>query len=525
MCLLVLLIGPGTLCALAQEKEQGGAASENNVIASSNAVEESQSSSAALIPCKGMIDDGLFQSIKRRCELAIENGVEYLILQIETYGGLLKSADDISKYLILDIKDRAHTVAYITTEAISAGAMISVACEDIVMLENTTIGDCAPIVMGGQLEGVEREKAESFTRAAFKRAAEANGYPDALLMAMVSQKIEVYQVLNNKTGKYEFFESEDLPKDPNSYALDDKKLVDSEDEILTLTSSVAKEYGIARAEVENLKGVMDYLSQQYDVNFATGPVEYPMLWSEQMVRWVNSPAVMSILIMLCLLGVYVELNTPGLGVPALLAVACGVIIVGSKYLVGLANWIEIAAVVMGLVLLLVEIFVIPGFGIAGISGIICLMLGLFGMLVKNTPDQIPWPQNDIDWDIFLNGILGIVGGVTGFVILAALVARFLPKMEFMSGLILAPSLSPGGATSPVSTDMPDQGRGDNQKLKVGSRGVVTSTLRPIGTAMFGEELVDVVAAAEFIEKGTEVEVKEIHGNRVVVRKVRTEQGV
>lgn len=525
MCLWLMFTGPGILCAQTQQTQQGGAPAEKNELTGGSSLEKLENSSAALIPCKGMIDDGLFQSIKRRCELAMENGAEYLILQIETYGGLLKSADDISKYLILDIKDEVHTVAYITTEAISAGAMISVACEDIIMLENTTIGDCAPIVMGGRLEGVEREKAESFTRAAFKRAAEANGYPDALLLAMVSQKIEVYRVLNNRTGQYEFFETEDLPTDPNTYALDEKKLVDTEDEILTLTSSVAREYGIARAEVENLQGVMDYLTQQYDVSFAAGPVEYPMLWSEQMVRWINSPAVMSILIMLCLLGVYVELNTPGLGIPALLAVACGVIIVGSKYLVGLANWIEIAAVIVGLILLLVEIFVIPGFGIAGISGIICLMLGLFGMLVKNTPDQIPWPRNDIDWDIFLNGMLGLIGGVTGFVILAALVARFLPKMEFMSGLILAPSLSPGGATSPVSTDMPDQARGDNQKLKVGSRGVVTSTLRPIGTAMFADELVDVVAAAEFIEKGTEIEVKEIHGNRVVVRKVRTEQGV
>ena len=109
---------------------------------------------AVIIPCKGLIDDGLYKSIRRRTSEAIEMGADYLIYEIQTYGGVLKSGDDISKYFILEVGKKYRTVAYITTEAISAGAMISVACRDIVMLENTTIGDCAPIVMGGTLEGV-----------------------------------------------------------------------------------------------------------------------------------------------------------------------------------------------------------------------------------------------------------------------------------------------------------------------------------------------------------------------------------
>ena len=92
--------------------------------------------------------------------------------------------------------------------------MISVSCKDIIMLSNTTIGDCAPITMGGKLEGVEREKTESYIRAIFSRAAEANGYPEALLKAMVTQQLEIFRVKNLKSDKYEFFETEDLPKDP-----------------------------------------------------------------------------------------------------------------------------------------------------------------------------------------------------------------------------------------------------------------------------------------------------------------------
>jgi len=91
---------------------------------------DSPAAKAAVIVCKGMIDDGLFKSIQRRTQMALDQDVEYLIYEIQTYGGLVQSADDISKYFILDIGKRAHTVAYVTTEAISAGAMISVSCQE-----------------------------------------------------------------------------------------------------------------------------------------------------------------------------------------------------------------------------------------------------------------------------------------------------------------------------------------------------------------------------------------------------------
>ena len=206
---------------------------------SGNLLKKRPSVKAAVIVCKGMIDDGLYKSIRRRTQIALDEGAEYIIYQVETYGGILKSGDDISKYFILEVGKKTHTVAYITTEAISAGAMISVSCQDIIMLENTTIGDCAPIMLGAKLEGVEREKVESFTRAAFSRAAEANGYPAALLKAMVSMQMEVYRLENLQSGEYEFFDADKLPKDPNVYNLDEKELIVKDDELLTLTASKA----------------------------------------------------------------------------------------------------------------------------------------------------------------------------------------------------------------------------------------------------------------------------------------------
>jgi membrane-bound serine protease (ClpP class) len=472
---------------------------------------------AAVILCKGMIDDGLFKSIQRRTQMALDRDVEYLIYEISTYGGLLDSADDISKYLILDIGKRARTVAYVTTEAISAGAMISVSCQDIIMLENTTIGDCAPVAIGGKLEGVEREKVESFTRAAFTRAAEANGYPKPLLKAMVTMQTEVYQVENLETGHREFFEGTKLPKDPNKYDLDNKELVVGADELLTLTASQAFKLGIARAEVKSLAGALDFLAERDGVTFTGEPIVLRTVWSEEMVRWLNSPAVMAVLVMIAMLGVYIEFSTPGVGLPGLAAVICFAIIVGSKYLVGLANWVEVALFIVGILLLLIEFMLLPGFGIAGTLGIVCMLAGIFGMLIKNPPDQLPWPHSSFEWQVFLNGVLGLFFGFIGFVLLAAVLSKYLPRLRFLSGLILVPAAAGQGPARPISMTVPPEK--EAAAIRIGHIGEVTSPLRPAGKARFGDAIVDVVATAEFLDKGAKVEVIEIHGNRVVVKAV------
>ncbi|UCE99163.1 MAG: hypothetical protein JSV82_08290 [Planctomycetota bacterium] len=491
------------------------------VLAGASGTEEEVSSldlsptKAAVIVCKGMIDDGLYKSIQRRTEMALDEGAEYLVYEISTYGGLLQSGDDISKYFILDVAKKGKTVAYITTEAISAGAMISVSCQDIIMLENTTIGDCAPMQIGAKLEGVEREKVESFTRAAFMRAAEANRYPEALLKAMVSMQIEVYRVKNLESSEYEFYETDKLPKDANQYDLQNKELIVKDDELLTLTASQAFEYGIARAKVSNLEEAMEFLAKRDAVTFVGEPRVLETMWSEEMVRWLNSPAVMGVLIMLALLGVYIEFNTPGVGLAGLVAVICFAIIIGSKYLVGMANWVEVALFVVGVLLLLVEIFVLPGFGIAGFMGIMCILAGLFGMLIKNPPDKLPWPQTQPDWQIFIDGIWALSLGFVGFIILAWLLTKYLPKLQFLSGLILVPAAAKRGGEMEVSMTAPPESR--TMDLNLGDIGEVVSTLRPAGKAKFDEKIVDCVAQAEFLEKGTKVEIAEIHGNRVIVK--------
>ncbi len=478
---------------------------------------DSPEKTAAIISCHGMIDEGLAESIVRRGDEAAQMGVDYLIIEVETYGGRVDSADEICKYLIQDLPDNVHTVAYVNTEAISAGSMISVSCKDIIMRRNTTIGCSAPIIMGDSEMGeAEREKTESFVRSTFKRAAQANGYPEALLISMVSQKLEIWQVRNTANDQMEYFEKEYLPTDPNGYDLANKKLVVKEGELLTLTDKDAKKYGIARAIVDDVNGAIEFLEKRDGVEVADAVIRLETMWSEEMVRWLTSPMVVSILVLGIMLGIYVEFNTPGLGLPSLLAIVCLVILVGSRYLIGMANWLEIALLCLGFILLMVEIFVIPGFGVAGFAGIVCIVGGLLAMWVKNDPGDIPWPKGEVAWGIFTDGLFGMSIGFLLFIVVAAILAKYMDRMPLLRRFVLKSAVT-GKQTAVSRTFEPTR---EPIALQVGQTGEVVSALRPAGKAQFGSSVVDVVADGAFIEKGGRVKILEVHGNHVVVTEVK-----
>ncbi len=222
--------------------------------------------------------------------------------------------------------------------------------------------------------------------------------------------------------------------------------------------------------------------------------------------------------MIALLAVYIELSTPGIGLPGAVAVICFAVLFGSKYLVGLATWWEVALFIAGVVLLMIEIFVIPGFGFTGVAGIICIVIGMFAILVPNRPDELPWPQYEFDWQILANGALALGLGFGGFIVLAALFAKYLPKMQFLSGIALG--AAPAAAPREIIMSAPVQSQ--KQPISVGDVGVVLSPLRPVGEAKFGEAVIDVVAAGEFLDKNQKIKITEIHGNRVVVEAITEE---
>jgi membrane-bound serine protease (ClpP class) len=179
--------------------------------------------------------------------------------------------------------------------------------------------------------------------------------------------------------------------------------------------------------------------------------------------------------------------------------------------------VEVLLFFVGILLLLVEFFILPGFGVAGMLGIICVLAGLFGMLIKNPPDSVPWPDSPANWDVFMDGLMGLSFGFIGFVILAWILTKYMPKFQFLSGLILVPAVAKQGTEIEISMTAPPEL--ETIGVKVGDIGEVVTKLRPTGKARFDNAIVDVVAEAEFLDKGAKVEIIKIHGNRVVVKAV------
>ncbi|MBN1765845.1 MAG: hypothetical protein JW860_11345 [Sedimentisphaerales bacterium] len=482
-----------------------------------------QDAKAAFIVCSEMVDEGLYESIKRRTEYAIENGATYIIYEMDTFGGRVDSALEIWKYFMHDVAPRAHTVAYVRTKAISAGALISVACQDIIMRANTQLGDCAPIMMGGTLEGVEREKMESPLRSYFEDAAQTNGYPVALCKAMVTITHEVYRVKNNRTGEYEYFEKNDLPRKSREYDLADKKLIVGDNELLTLNADKAKEYGLAREVVTGIDdqardNVLAFLEKRDNITFAR-PVSYLTTnWSEELVRWLTSPAVSAILLMIALLGIYAELNSPGLGLPGAVAVAALLILFGSKFLIGMANWWEIAVFFIGLGLLLVEIFVIPGFGLAGITGILLVLFALGAMMVNNRPGEFPLPTTDWEWAEFEKQVYGLLAGFIGACLGGYFLGKYIHKLPVTNKLALAGlqdsvEVRAGGQAAPSEAP----------PVTIGQEGIAISPLRPAGIGRFDGKRVEVISRGELIQAKQKIQVVAIEGNSVIVKEIKEEQ--
>ena len=169
---------------------------------------------------------------------------------------------------------------------------------------------------------------------------------------------------------------------------------------------------------------------------------------------------------------------------------------------------------MGSINPLVEIFVIPGFGVAGFSGIMCIIGGLLGMWVKNAPDEMPLPQGEAAWGIFTDGLFGMSIGFVLFVIAAAFLAKYMDRIPLLNRFVLKSAMT-GKQTAVSQTFEPQQ----QIALEAGQTGQVVSALRPAGKAQFGSSVVDVVADGAFIEKGSHVQILEVHGNHVVVTEI------
>ncbi len=486
------------------------------------------------------ISDVTTESITRRVDQAIEDGAKTIIFEIDTPGGYVTSALDICNYIknLGDVK----TVAWVHSQAYSAGSMISAACDEIVMSSASVIGDCG-VILGGPTgpqevpEGI-RAKAESPVLEQFRDSAARNGYETLLCESMVRSEMEVWWIENTKTGEKRFVETEEkeelvdglgekrkilgLELPDLSGGDDSWKLVESyhdsgldksmpvdqpvvkSTELLTMSQSRAYAFGFSKGIVS---GEED-LRERYGL---AGPIErLKFTGLEVFTRWMTSMGVRMFLLVIVLVGAYVEFNTPGVGVAGLVALIALGIFLGAPFLTGLANIWEVLLILAGFALLAVEIFVIPGFGIAGISGLLLLFVGLVFTFMPDSPGRLPiyWPRLDESVLGLKNGIQAVGASMVVSVVAMAVLARYLPTLPYFRRIV------PANPT-PSDVAVADVYHG---AARVGDFGVVVSGLRPSGKVRFGSTLVDVVSECEMIDAGEQVEVVEHHGNRIVVRR-------
>ncbi len=415
-----------------------------------------------IVPIQGPIDNVLARYVGRAADDAEAADASLIIFHVDTFGGLVDAADKIRK-TILDIE--LVTVAFIDKNAASAGALISYASDRIVMVPGASIG-AATVVEGGSGEAAP-DKYQSYMRGLMRATAEANGRDPRIAEAMVDEELEVEGV--SEAGS-----------------------------VLTLSSEEALRLGVADAILSDIDAVVEQAGLA-----STASVAHRASTLERALRFLSSPVLQSLLMLMMMGGLYFELQTPGVGFPGAIAAVGATMFFAPHYMIGLVQSWEIILFGIGVLLLLAEIFVIPGFGVAGISGLVLVGGSLFAALIGNVGLSFP------PFAALAPAVGTMAATLVLLIVLMFSLSKYLPKSERFGQLVLAPELA--SASGYVSAETMEE--------LVGQTGVSLTPLRPAGMADIGGERIDVVTRGEFVLPGTKVEIIRVRGSRVVVRTV------
>ena len=414
-----------------------------------------------VVPIEGVIDLGLAPFVQRVLQEAETAKASAVVLDINTFGGRVDAAVLIRDALL---EAKVLTVAFINKRAISAGALISLAAEKILMADGGTIGAATPVQIGlpGTPAQPVEEKTVSYMRKEFRAMAEQRNRPALIAEAMVDADVEIPDI---------------IPKS----------------KLLTLTTQEALETKVADLQANSLEAVLQSLELgEAEIRHASET------WAETLVRFLTHPVVSSLLMTLGIMGIIVEIRVPGFGLPGLVGfISLGLFFWGHT-LVRLAGLEEFLLVALGLILVAMEIFFIPGFGIAGILGIASLLGGLGLSLIGS----------GATWDSWLSALGQVSLSIIVAILVALFLLRYFQRLPFGKRLLLKTSLlsKEGYASSP-----------EEDQRWLGKRGTAATDLHPSGIAHLNGNRLDVVSDGEFINAGQPVEVVRVDGNRIVVR--------
>jgi membrane-bound serine protease (ClpP class) len=434
-----------------------------------------------VLPIREDIMPPLVYVVRRGVKEAMDARSDLLVLDMETKGGRVDSTEEIIEILA---QFKGQTITYVNKEAYSAGAFISVATQQIFMAPESVIGAAAPILMSPGGTGVEQMpdtmevKATSAISAKIRAYAEKNGHNPAVVQAMIDKKSEL--VIDGIT-------------------------INEKGNVLTLNNREAeRRYGdpprplLSSGTVDSLEALLER------VGFPGAEVRrIQPTGAERMATWIN--ALNWLWLILGVAGIYIEFKTPGFGLPGIVGVCSFALYFLGSYVAGLSGMEWPALFILGLLLVIAELFVFPGTVVLGLAGAMLMLFTIVMAMVDMYPGmpavpslpQLKLPLRDLGY------------AVVGSVVVLAILARLLPKTPIYATLV----------TRSVSGGESLAAQAQTQAAHVGLEGVALSVLRPGGKAQFGDEVLDVMTQGELIEKGARVRIVAHSGREAIVEPV------
>jgi membrane-bound serine protease (ClpP class) len=462
---------------------------------------------AVVIPFQGAIDAGLEQFFERKLNEAQTAGADVIVLEIDSPGGNLRESQNIA--VRLQHLDWAKTIAYIPHQALSGAAIVSLGCDEILLGPEGRLGDAGPIYRDefAMFQHAD-EKIRSVLVADIRAQASAHHRPAAICEAMVDRTAVVIKVRDKATGKELFVTQREFDSPPKGGEYEKIEVVDETNRglFLTVHGARAVELNVADAVVADGKALEERIGAATFKRIRASTTDIA-------VDVLTHPLVTALLILIGFVALVWELLCPGVGLGGALSALCFGLFFWSRFLGGTTGTFEVVLFLAGVIFLALELFVIPGFGIAGICGIVLICVSLVLASV-----EFVLPRTNSELTQLATQLLIFLGALVAAVIALAITFRQIESIPLFRRLVLQPpgdeyeapehKSKPSAAVSTLGED-----------ILVGSWGTTTSPLRPMGKARFEGRLVDVASEGDFIDPNVQVRVVEIQGNRVIVRPV------
>ena len=472
------------------------------------------------IPKDRSIDESTYLYVKFALEHYKKLGVCFILLDLNTPGGEVFAAMKIADLLHrIDVQDHIPVVAFIDNWAISAGAMLAYSSRFIGITKTSSMGAAEPITMGseGKMETAS-EKINSALRAEFVNLAHFYGRNPLIAEAMVDKDM----ILVRRDGKIIRLEKEE---EIHTQGDNPDQIISRQGKLLTLNAEELIDYGVAdflvgphalvpiteqEAAAGEWPASKNLLFQQpFFAQIPQAKIVNFFDWKIGFFSLLSHPLISSLLFMGLIVGVYMEMSHPGFGFAGILAVVCLGLILLSSFAAEAAGWLELIFLGVGILLILVEVFLLPGFGIAGILGILLTLFALFTLMVPTAgPLEFNW-----DWDklnfatlAFIERLGYFIGTLLLSLLVIALLARYLTPTFLRKSRIILEGDQEGSTAGLEAKEMP----------AIGTEGVAHSALRPGGKILINNQVLDGVTEGIVIDRGEAIVVKKIDGSRIIV---------